>query len=351
VATAGAGRGAGNGTGVGLGGAAPDRQGHGTVAEFGVSCEACHGASFGWYGAHFQRGFDRATAVESLGMVDTRDGATLAARCLDCHQGDAMRRVDHRLIAAGHPELRFEAGSFLLAMGAHWRQRGTESREWFLRAALCAPLVAVERQMLQLANDASGPAAAIDWANRDCAACHHDLADAGWDRVRDFRLDHGMAVPVGQAQLDGSRFAAALSVARALGPAEELAQSLQRVEQLAHASPFDGPALAEAATLAAELARERAARMTERGDVAVVAKAAIAALVEAADSIAGGGLMAAEQSAQLLHSLQAAFKDGTWHLTSEGPAAEVRERLLAPLHSARDFAPAEFTARCREVGR
>lgn len=321
------------------------------VVEFGVSCEACHGASSGWYGAHFQRGFDRAAAVASHGLIDTKEATTLAGKCLECHLGDATRFVDHRLIAAGHPELRFELGSYLLAMGSHWRQRGSGSRDWFLRAALAGPLVAVERQLRQVAREAGGATAAVDWSNRDCAACHHDLDDAGWDRVRDWRLEHGMAVPVGLAQLDGSRFVAALAVARSLGGAEPFARSLAQVEQLAHAMPFDGAALAEAALAAAEQSRERATALTAEGQVAVVADAVIAELRAAVDAIAGGGLPAAEHSAQLLHSLQAAFAPETWQLAPDGAAADVRAQLLAPLHSTREFAPADFATAWRSLGR
>jgi len=274
--------------------------------EFGVSCEACHGASSGWYGGHFQRGFDRAAAVANHGMVDTKDPAVLAGKCLECHLGDATRVVDHRLIAAGHPELRFELGSYLLAMGPRWRQRGEESRDWFLRAALAGPLVAVERQLRNVAREAGGERAttAIDWSNRDCAACHHDLGDVGWQRVCDWRLDHGMAVPVGQAQLDTSRFPAAL-----------------------------------------------AAAVGGVGDVAALAKAAIAELAGVADAVAGGGLPAAEHAAQLLHSLQAAFALQSWALETSGAAADVRARLLALLDSAREFAPADFAFALRSLTR
>ena len=50
-------------------------------------------------------------------MNDLRDVATRAQICLRCHLGQASsdhtsRVVDHRLIAAGHPVLRFELDNY-----------------------------------------------------------------------------------------------------------------------------------------------------------------------------------------------------------------------------------------------
>lgn len=322
----------------------------GNIAEFGVSCEACHGAASGWYGAHFQRGFERAAAVANLGLVDTKAPAALAARCFECHLGDATRVVDHRLIAAGHPDLAFETGSYLLATHPHWRQRGAASRDWFLRATLVGQLVGVQVQLEQVGREVGG-ASPVDWSNRDCASCHHDLADAGWKQLRDWRLDHAQAVPLGQALFDASRFPAAIAVARALDAAagESLAAALTQVEKAAHAAPFDARELAEAAQAAATLARRLAGDLAARREVEALARSVGSALAAEAERVVGHGLASAEQAGQLLHSLRLAFTDATWEVERGGPADVVRARLLAPLDTPRTYTPADLARAWREV--
>lgn len=318
------------------------------LAEFGVSCEACHGAASGWYGTHFQRGFDRAAAVRELGLVDTKDAAALAMKCLECHLGDATRVVDHRLIAAGHPDLAFEAGSFLLSMSPHWRQRGDASVDWFERAALAGQLVAVRMQMEKLTREAAGHGA-LDWSSRDCSSCHHDLDDAGWEQLRDWRLDHAMPVPVAQPLFDASRFVPAVAVASALDAVQgaAFAEALAQIERLAHATPFDGAALVQAAKAAAGHAQGSLEMLSERRELDSIAREVAAALARDADRLVGHGLKSAVQSAQLLHSLTATFEVSTWQLEPTGAAATIRARLLAPLDSPRDFRPADLAREWR----
>jgi len=321
------------------------------LAEFGVGCESCHGAASGWYGSHFQSGFDRAAAVAQRGLVDTKDAATLVAACLGCHLGDATRVVDHRLLAAGHPELRFETGSRLLSMGPHWRQRGDASRAWLLRAALAGPLVALRMELDKAAREATARGA-LDWSGRDCISCHHDLAEAGWTELRDWRVAHGVAVPVGTPRLDTSRFAGAAAIAAACDAAlgESLRQSLAKVETLAHAEPPDGAALAAAATAAAAQATRaleslQAAAPTDAAALATIdalATRVAATLARDADAVAAAGFAGADHAALLLHSLAATFDDATWRVRRGGPAEQVRAELLAPLTRPAEFRPAEF---------
>jgi hypothetical protein len=327
-------------------GAAPDDEAR--LAEFGVGCESCHGAASGWYGSHFQSGFDRATAVASLGLVDTKEPATLVAACLRCHLGDATHVVDHRLLAAGHPELRFEAGSRLLSMSPHWRQRGDASRAWFVRAALAGPLVALRMELEKAAREATA-SGALDWSGRNCSSCHHDLSDSGWEQLRDWRVAHGLAVPVGAPLLDTSRFASAAAIAAACDAAlgASLRQSLAKVETLAHAAPPDGAALAEAATAAAtQVARAleslQVAAPSELAALDALAIRVAATLARDADAVAAAGFAGADHAALLLHSLAATFDDAKWSVRRGGPAEQIRAELLAPLTRPAEFRPADF---------
>ena len=76
--------------------------------EDGVSCEACHGPANAWLTKHTERGWDPAQSL-GLGMLDTTDPGRAAETCLTCHLGTATKRVDHEMLAAGHPTCRYIA--------------------------------------------------------------------------------------------------------------------------------------------------------------------------------------------------------------------------------------------------
>lgn len=81
----------------------------------GVSCENCHGAASGWLRAHTRTDWTYATRV-GAGMHDLRNLYVRANACVACHQN-----VEPDLLAAGHPELRFELDSQSEAEPRHWR--------------------------------------------------------------------------------------------------------------------------------------------------------------------------------------------------------------------------------------
>ncbi len=321
--------------------------------EFGVSCEACHGAASGWYGTHFQKGFDRANAVAHQGLVDLKEPATLAAKCLSCHLGDATRVVDHRLIAAGHPDLFFEAGSFLLSMPPHWRQRGAASQQWHARAALVGQAVALREQMIKVARDAAADAGVLEFADFECASCHHDLEGSGWDTLREWRLARGLPVPVGRPLFDGARFVTASAVAAAVEPELSVAldAALERVAQLASGGRPDAAVLATAANEAAALADRAARALNELPDPARTMQLVIERLGRESERIAAAGQKGAEQAAHLLHSLRAEFERDSWTVTSTSAAAAVRARLLAPLTRPEEFQPADFARALADLAR
>jgi hypothetical protein len=153
--------------------------------EDGVSCEACHGAAEGWLSAHFRPGFDDA-ARDRLGMRDTRSVHGRAGICVDCHVGGAKAEVDHDLIAAGHPWLRFEFGDHHARWHKHWdagKDRRTpdfEARAWAVGQARAAE--AALRLLAARARDERRPWP--EFAEQDCFACHHDLQSPSWRQAQ-----------------------------------------------------------------------------------------------------------------------------------------------------------------------
>ena len=203
----------------------------------GVSCEACHGPSSVYLNPHAEPEWRLVAACDKTkqGMIDLRDPVRKAEVCLSCHVGDHSqgRFVTHAMYAAGHPPLpSFELATYLEQMPPHWRKlrekgalfrnpsvtsRDLEtSREAYLEKNRMVEFESDTRDLrvgalmtlrasLQLA---SGPVAKPgttpglpDYAQFDCQACHHDLADPGFRQSRflaEFPPKSASRVPFGR---------------------------------------------------------------------------------------------------------------------------------------------------------
>ncbi len=166
----------------------------------GVSCEACHGPAAEWLAPHKYASWQQQSAAEKLasGMRDLKDWLSRTSVCIRCHVGsrsaDGMiRDVDHELIAAGHPALRFDAWLYAANMRPHWsleteaaqraRSAGRQLPRFesgrLLSLAAAADL---ERERMEQPDgaatifSASRPLAMWpDLASYDCFACHREL--------------------------------------------------------------------------------------------------------------------------------------------------------------------------------
>lgn len=165
------------------------RDGKTTLAE-GVSCEACHGAAQDWLSPHTVAGWRQRPAAEkkSLGLRETRNLYARTEACAACHVGAAPHDgepgddVDHELIAAGHPALKFELTAFLAKMPKHWEERlpGTntlpggdfEARAWAVGQAASAA-AALKLLAYRAGEDRKKPWP--EFAEYDCYSCHHQL--------------------------------------------------------------------------------------------------------------------------------------------------------------------------------
>src|SRR5690606_13254844 len=85
----------------------------------GVSCEACHGPASGWLQEHLREDWSSGNS-----MRDNHDYVARLEGCVRCHVGSrradgVIRDVNHDLIAAGHPALRFEPWAALRRLPRH----------------------------------------------------------------------------------------------------------------------------------------------------------------------------------------------------------------------------------------
>ena len=148
----------------------------------GIGCESCHGPAEKWIAVHYDREFDRA-ALRSLGMVDTRDVQSRAGQCASCHVGDAERDMNHDMIAAGHPPLRFELSAYHdKIIHKHWSDAERMEVPDFKSQLWAAGQQASAKAALALVESRAARAAAKDkhtpwpeFSEYDCFACHQRL--------------------------------------------------------------------------------------------------------------------------------------------------------------------------------
>lgn len=155
--------------------------------EFGIGCESCHGPAGDWIAKHTTRTWKSLTNAQKseLGFRDLRPLTARTETCVACHVGSPAATVDHDLIAAGHPRLAFEMSSYHALLPKHWSSvaetqddPGQEVRLWAIGQVASAKAMSdvAGHRAKQAINDKS-TIVLPDFAEFDCIACHHDLAE------------------------------------------------------------------------------------------------------------------------------------------------------------------------------
>ena len=187
----------------------------------GVSCESCHGDSREWLNLHVQDGWAKKTSIDEkhrLRLFATSDVPDRVKQCAKCHVGGGEADVNHDLIAAGHPALKFEYTWYLSRLPKHWKPGRTvaaidRSREWLIGQLVTA--IAALQQLENRANACTAMDAQTQkssWpelSEYNCFACHHDLNEPSWRQKRGFpgqdltRAEKGrLAMPWGNWNLE-----------------------------------------------------------------------------------------------------------------------------------------------------
>ncbi len=156
-----------------------------------VSCEICHGPAEKWIGPHVTEAWPhlkQTGEAGKMGLVNTFDITTRAETCAACHVGSPGREVNHDLIAAGHPALKFELTAYYAMLPKHWRDQDERHANPQLELTLWqAGQVACGEAAVELLTSRASRAATEDpeaiwpeFAEYDCYACHHDLVHPSW---------------------------------------------------------------------------------------------------------------------------------------------------------------------------
>lgn len=198
----------------------PNLRGRAFDIEDGVSCEACHGRSEKWLSLHTNKVAWRQQMTKEqrteLGFYDTRDLVHRAEKCLECHLGTETKKVDHKMMAAGHPALTLELSVDLIDIPKHWRNEqsylseneggGFQARTWAVGQ------VVVFRESLYRLIDWAKSDAPPDYAFFECYACHHDLKVPSWRH----RIEYIPRNAPGEPVLDVAGWAMCKSIASML---------------------------------------------------------------------------------------------------------------------------------------
>ncbi len=147
----------------------------------GVGCEACHGGASQWVSSHYLASWKEMPKIEKtkMGFVDTKDLATRASTCVRCHVGEKGMDVNHDLLAAGHPRLRFELSAYQANYSSkHWRTLDEKARqpdfEWTSWVAGQLATITASLDLLShRANHKDAPWPELSEYN--CASCHHRI--------------------------------------------------------------------------------------------------------------------------------------------------------------------------------
>jgi hypothetical protein len=178
----------------------------------GIGCETCHGGARQWLTLHYQSGVSRGELLQ-LGMVDTKDLLVRAKLCASCHIGSADQDMNHDMIAAGHPPLRFEQASYEALLGRkHWDDTPAraanpnyEVQLWAAgrRAAAFAALDLLEARSKGTGDGGQGTGSCREkpwpaFAESNCLACHQPLRRNLAETAPQFTVERHLRAPAWQ---------------------------------------------------------------------------------------------------------------------------------------------------------
>jgi len=270
----------------------------------GVSCENCHGPAVGWLGPHTTKGWTREQSIK-LGQYETRDLVARSERCMSCHVGTAEKRVDHEMIAAGHPDLTFELNTFSAQMPRHWKFPSEGDpwagvQEWGIGQA-----VQLREALIRLSRSAEGQFWP-EFAELDCFACHHNLT-APLDSWRQARGYPGRNP--GAPAWNASRYVVLRHLVEQVNSAgsRQLDAELEKVSSLV-ASGADRGQIAAAAKQASVLADQIAQQLRRQQYDRDLSTRVMQAITADGSPIAEQGERSAEQAAMAIDAIWLAYQ-------------------------------------------
>lgn len=146
----------------------------------GVTCEHCHGPAEAWLQPHKEKDWPQKRAqYVGRGFYDNNDFRLRAEKCASCHV-----KIDHEIVAGGHPPLQFEMVAYAQVM-KHWDDSREKPSGWFDADPTIWGIGQVVglRHAVDMIADRAGGANYQGLGNfshfkdRNCYECHHKLLE------------------------------------------------------------------------------------------------------------------------------------------------------------------------------
>ncbi|MFM2012039.1 MAG: hypothetical protein RLZZ396_823 [Planctomycetota bacterium] len=144
----------------------------------GVGCESCHGPSELWRDSHYQGSFSVSESIEKRGLVNSKSEIVRAKTCTLCHVGGPDRDMNHDIIAAGHPALYFDYGTYLKAYPKHWRENAADPVKQSLERWLIGQVAKADSELELLNSRIRKTHPHSTWpefSNYQCTSCHQNI--------------------------------------------------------------------------------------------------------------------------------------------------------------------------------
>ncbi len=326
----------------------------------GVSCEACHGPAERWLGPHTRKDWDSQKGA-ALGMYATKDLAKRAQKCLECHAGTEGKIVDHELIGAGHPRLKFELDNFSHAMPAHWKPpKDKPARDWLgARAWATGQAVALRTEIsLLISGRKSRVGFWPDLAHFNCYSCHHGVVD----RLRNltdqekseqrWRFKEYDGKP-GRLVWNASSYLVFRHIVKQVSPEESqtLEHLIQAFQEGLSGKGVGPDQFASTLTKLADLSNRLVSRVGQFAFTQPVTLALMKSISADGRRLAEAGPQSAEQAVLALASLYDACIEGGVSLPEAKAIKEEIDALYKDIRDARAFNQSRFEAHMSAVHR
>jgi len=311
----------------------------------GVSCESCHGPASNWLGPHTTKEWTHQQSV-TAGMHDLRDLTKRSEQCLTCHLGTAEKKVDHELIAAGHPDLYFELASFSAVMPRHWQNKKEEDSWQDVRELAVGQSVQLREHLSRVQRNAS-TGVWPEYAELDCFACHHSLTASkdSWQQERGYTNRKP-----GNPPYNLSRFVVLKQIAQEFDRqgAAQLQTSINNLYALVSTIGNDRNQVAAEAAKVQALAAQLETKLKAGTYDAALVKRLMKSIASDGEYISIQGERAAEQAAMTLNSLFFTYSKNA----NVGNAEQVKaaiQKLFAEVQNPSGYNGFNFAQQMRAV--
>ena len=307
----------------------------------GVSCESCHGPASAWLDSHVLKGWTPQKSF-ALGMLDLNDATLRSEKCLSCHLGTAENEVDHKMIAAGHPDLVFELDSYSAIQPPHWKPAADPNHD--VRLWAVGQAIQLREALKRLARHAQG-ASWPEFTEYSCFGCHHSLTkpETSWRQERGY--PHRAA---GSPPWDSAHYIVFRILARDVdaSASQQLEAQLETLYQLT--SSLNGPpkSIAEKAAAASDLANRFAVEIAQASFDRGRAGRLLKSISDQGDTISNEDTRSAEQAAMALDTIFLSYEK------QAGSQPEVRaaiDGLFRELNNPSSYDAPRFSAQMRKV--